>query len=75
MKDEIELAGSQAWHDGKGERDCPYTDTYVRNSGGYWDSPAGLRQRWLHGFRAAWQQNEIIMRNRRWQRAEWTWHD
>lgn len=71
MFDPIEEMGMQAWHSFKGERDCPYPDSYDR--GDYWESHAGKRQRWMRGFRLAWQNNEIMMRNRYWPSTPLSW--
>lgn len=71
MKDNIEMDGCQAWHSGKGENDCPYLDSYNRED--YWESHAGKRQRWMRGFRLAWQNNEIMMRRKYWPCMPLSW--
>ena len=64
MNDTIADAGAQAWHDGKSHEHCPYVDTY--ESGDYWASPAGLRQRWMRGYNLTAHNNEIMSSRSRW---------
>lgn len=50
--DPIYNEGCQAWAMGRG--DCPYVEDLSKLAAGwdYWETPAGMRMRWLAGFNA-----------------------
>lgn len=49
--DRVEREGRAAFSGGLGESDCPYKDdTKGIEKLGYWETEAGKRQRWMHGF-------------------------
>lgn len=71
MNDNIADAGAQAWHEGKSSAACPFKDSYER--GDYWNSPSGLRQRWLQGYNLTARNNEIMGKCLRWRpREQWS---
>lgn len=60
--DNIEREGRLAFERGLGESNCPYNDCTNRLAEvGYWETDAGKRQRWMHGFLLRAQNNEVGM--------------
>lgn len=55
---DVPLSGGDAYIAGFSENDCPYREDY--ECGDYWESPAGLRQRWLSEWRYAHRANTLF---------------
>ncbi len=54
----VPLSGGDAYLQGFAEADCPYREDY--DGGDWWESPAGLRQRWLSAWRYAWRAQAVV---------------